>query len=83
MRPALDVYKQMQRIADICPDGFVGQFYAGLKDAVRKPRKCMSTGICVNCRESSRMAGVERLKQIECLCAAHLAEDDAVWSVAE
>src|SRR5213080_4958746 len=34
-------------------------------------------------RETSRMTGVEKLQEIECLTAANFTEDDSVWTMAE
>src|SRR5258708_887360 len=34
-------------------------------------------------RETSRMTGVEKLQEIECLAAANFTEDDPVWAMAE
>ena len=75
---ALDVDHDIERVGDIRLDGAVRQFNSALKDTARKPRKSLPRRVRMDRGERSRMAGIEKLQEIERLAAANLTKDQAV-----
>src|SRR3954470_7917504 len=50
---------------------------------MRQARQGLLGGVPVNRAEAAQVARVESLQQIECLRAAHLADDDSIGSMPE
>src|SRR4029077_9282065 len=50
---------------------------------MRQTRQGLLGRVPVNRAEAAQVARVEGLQQIECLCAAHLADDDSIGPVPE
>ena len=66
---------------DLVPHRLIRQLDAALHDARREPRQRLLRRVRVNRRQRARVAGVQRLQQVERFPAAHLADDDAVRSM--
>ena len=55
----------------------------GRQDAMRQPHQRLVGGVRVNRAEAAEVARVQGLQQIECLGAAHLADEDAIGPMPE
>src|SRR5579871_1146754 len=58
---ALDVNEKLDGIGDMALDGPVGQFNAALQDATGETLQGLRSGVGVNGRDGTRMAGVQGL----------------------
>src|SRR4029450_3669344 len=50
---------------------------------VRKSRQRLLGVVGVDCRQTTKMSGVECLEKVECLRTAHLADEDAVGTMSQ
>jgi hypothetical protein len=75
---ARDVHHEVNSERDRFTHAAVWQAHIGGEDAVRETCQRLVGGIRMDGREASQVPGVERLKQIKGLCAADLANDDAI-----
>src|SRR3989442_649062 len=81
-RPTLDLDDDIKRIRNVGLDGAVRNLDATLQNAARKARKPLFRGAGVNGRNGSRVAGVQKLKEIERFPGANLAEQNTIRAVA-
>src|SRR5271154_2583017 len=77
-RPTFQLDYDVERISDIGFDCRVREIDPALKDAARETRESLPSGICVNRRERTRVAGVEELQKIEGLSTANFSQENPV-----
>ena len=73
----------MNRQRDGLPRAPMRQADVRGQHAVREPRQRLLGGVRVDRRQAAEMAGVERLQQVERFRTAHLADEDAIGTMAE
>ena len=80
---SFDVHDEMNSERNRFPNARVRQSHIRHQDAMRKPSERLFGRIPVNRAEASKVAGVERLQQVERLRASHFAEQDSIGTMTE
>ena len=78
---AVDVDDQVDGQGDRFASAVVREPDVGRQNAVRQSRQRLLGGVRVDGAERALVAGVERLQQVERLCAAHFANQDPIGPV--
>ena len=82
-RAAVEMYYDIERVADIALDGPIREFNPTLENAARKAGKTLPRRRCMDCRETSRVTCIEKLQEIERLASTYFTKDDPVGAVAK